>query len=156
MVLRALALAWLEVDRAEALNLFRQIDAGGVKLLLDGVHPGGFHLFAQFRPFVVRLERFLDFVPVVHEIEDEAILLVRVGAVQPGKSLHGLNAGQALVDVQAVQQGLVEAGLVLFRHQQHLVFPGGEVLRQFRFTDALVHLHFGVGDAGGLVVFDGP
>ena len=80
---------------------------------------------------------------------------MRVDAVQPGEGLHGLNAGQALVDVQGVQQGLVEAGLILLRHQQHLVFAGGEVLRQFRFPNALVHRNFGVGNAGGLVVFDG-
>ena len=34
-----------------------------------------------------------------------------------------LDAGQALVDVHRMQQGLVEARLVLLGDEQHLVFP---------------------------------
>ena len=155
MILLALPLPRFEVDGAEPLHFLSQIDAGSVQLLLEGVHPRRFHFLAQFRAFVVRLERFADFVAVVHEIQHEGVLLVRVGAVQAREGLHGLDAGQALVHIQGVQQGLVETGLVLLGHQQHLVIPGGEALGQFRLPNALVHLHFGVGNAGGFVVFHG-
>ena len=49
-------------------------------------------------------------------------------AVQPRQRLHGLDAGQPLVDVHAAQQRLIEAGLELVGHQQDLVLVGLEGL----------------------------
>ena len=57
-----------------------------------------------------------------------------------------------LVDVHRVQQRLVEAGLVLLGHEEHVVVRRGEALRQFLLADAVVHLLFGVGDARQPVV----
>ena len=68
-------------------------------------------LLAQDRRAVVRLERLLDRVGVVHEVEHERIVLLRVRAVEPRQRLHGLDAGERLVDVHRVQQRLVVAGL---------------------------------------------
>ena len=44
-----------------------------------------------------------------------------MGAVQPRQGLHGLNAGEPLVDVHAAQQRLIEAGLELVGHEQDLI-----------------------------------
>ena len=52
------------------------------------------------------------------------------GPVQARERLHGLDAGEPLVDVHRVQQRLVEAGLVLLGHEQHLVLVGRELLGQ--------------------------
>ena len=79
-----------------------------------------------------------------------------MGAVQPGEGLNGLNAGQSLVDVHRVQQGLIEARLVLLGNEQHLVLLGCEVLGQLLLPHAFVHLHLGVGRTGELVVLDDP
>ena len=116
------------------------------------VHARGIDLLAHLRAFVVGLEGLADLLAVVHEVEDEGVFLERVDAVQPRQRLHGLDARQPLVHVHRVQQRLVEAGLVLLRHEQHLVLLRGELLGQLLLADAVVHALFGVGDVGELVV----
>ena len=44
-----------------------------------------------------------------------------MGAIEPREGLHRLDAGQGLVDVHGVQQGLVVAGLVLVGDDQEAV-----------------------------------
>ena len=76
------------------------------------------------RLLVVGLERLQDLLRLVDEVEDEGVLLARVGAVEPREGLHGLDAREPLVHVHRVQQRLVEAGLVLLGDDQHLVLVG--------------------------------
>ena len=59
-------------------------------------------------------EGFLDLLWFVDEIEDEGVILERMGAIQAREGLDGLNAGEPLIDIHGVQQRLIEAGLVLF------------------------------------------
>ena len=94
----------------------------------------------------------MDLTAVVHEVEDEGVLLERVDAVQPRERLHRLDAGETLVHVQRVQQRLVEARLVLLGDQEHLVVVRRELLRQLRLPDAGVHRLLRVGHLTQLVV----
>ena len=52
--------------------------------------------------------------------------------------LHGVQPGQHLVDVHRVQQRLVEAGLELLGHDQHLVVVAAEPLRRLRLGNAFI------------------
>ena len=95
--------------------------------------PGGVELGAQvedevrvgrrreFRRRVVGLERRQHFLGVVHEIEHVGRVLAGMRAVQAGERLHGLDAGEPLVDVHAAQQRLIEAGLELVGDEQDLI-----------------------------------
>ncbi len=65
---------------------------------------------------------------LVHEVDDIGRLLARVGTVQPGQGLHGLDATQLAIDVHRAQQRLVEARLKLVRHQQDAELGRGEGL----------------------------
>ena len=80
---RALPRFWLEVDRTEALHLFRQVDTRCIEVALELVHAGGIDLLAHFCAFEVGLERLADFLAVVHEVEDERVFFERVDAIQP-------------------------------------------------------------------------
>ena len=113
-------------------------------------------LLADGRLLVVGLERLQDLLGLVHEVEDEGVFLARMGAVEPRERLHGLDACQPLVHVHRVQKRLVEAGLVLLGHQQHLVFVRAELLRQLLLPDALVHADFGVLHAGHVGIITVP
>jgi len=67
---------------------------------------------------------------VVHEIQYESVLLERVRPVETREGLHGLDAIEAAVDVERVEQGLVESCLVFLSHQQHLKLGRGKGFRQ--------------------------
>ena len=71
-------------------------------------------------------------------------VLQRVDAVEPGQGLHGVEAREDLVDVHGVQERLVEAGLELLGHDEHLVVVPGEALGRLGLGEA-VHLGLGVG-----------
>ena len=60
-------------------------------------------------------------VGIVHEVEHEDVVLLRVRAVEPREGLDGLDAGERLVDVHRVQQRLVVAGLELVGADQEAV-----------------------------------
>ena len=89
----------------------------------------------------------VDLLALVDEVQDEGVLLAGRRAVEARERLHGLHAGEALVDVHRVQQGLVEAGLVFLGDQQDLVVVACELLGQLLFLDALVHGDLGEGAA---------
>ena len=154
MIRGALALPGLEVRGAEAFDFFGEVHAGGIELGLDRVHPGGIDLGAQLRAFIVGGEGGADLVAVIDEVEDEGVFLERVGAVEPRQRLHRLDAGEPLVDVHRMEQRLIEAGLILLGHQQHLILRGREAFRQLLLAHAGVHLFLGVGRAGDPVVLD--
>ena len=63
----------------------------------------------------------LDGLGVVLEIEDEDIVLLRVGTVQAGQRLHGFDAGKHLVHIHRVQQRFVVAGLELVGADQEAI-----------------------------------
>ena len=156
MIQGTLALSGLEVHRTEAFDFLVEVDAGRIELPLDRVHPRRVDFLAHLGSLEIGLEGFADLVAVVDEVKNESVLLEGMGAVQPGKGLNGLDAGQSLVDVHRVQQGLIEARLVLLGNEQHLVLLGCEVLGQLLLPHAFVHLHLGVGRTGELVVLDDP
>ena len=68
---------------------------------------------------------------------------MRVDPVQPRQGLHGVEATEDLVDVHGVQQRLVEPGLELFGHDQHLVVVGVEPLGGLPVREAV---HAGLGE----------
>ena len=85
-------------------------------------------LVAEDRGAVVGLERLLDGLGVVHEVEHEGVVLLRVGAVQARQRLHRLDAGQRLVDIHRVQQRLVVTGLELVGADQEPIWILPELL----------------------------
>ncbi len=74
----------------------------------------------------------------------KGVVLARDHAVEARQRLHRLHAVEPLVHVHRAQQRLVEAGLVLVGHQQHLVVGRGEALRQLLLADRLAAHHIGV------------
>ena len=46
------------------------------------------------------------------EVEDEGVLLARIGAVEAAQRLHGLDVAQFLVNHHGMEQRLIKAGLV--------------------------------------------
>ncbi|HEX2031809.1 MAG TPA: hypothetical protein VHL78_10465, partial [Actinomycetota bacterium] len=103
-------------DHAEAVEL----PPGVVQLVRVG---GDGH-----RGVVVRGEGPLDAFHLVHEVEDERVVLVGVDAVEAGQRLDGVHPVEPLVHEHRVEEGLVEAGLELLRHHQDPVLVRGEPL----------------------------
>ena len=71
----------------------------------------------------------LDRVSVISEVEHKGVVLFGVRAVETGERLHRLDAGKRFVDVHAVQQRFVVAGLKLIGADQE---PVGIFLDFFR------------------------
>src|SRR5665811_495451 len=101
-----------EEHAAEALDLVEVVDLRRVELGLQRVELVGLGTLADLRHLVVGLERAVDLLRVVDEVEDEGVLLARSGAVEARERLHRLHATEPFVDVHGVQQRLVEACLV--------------------------------------------
>ena len=78
-------------------------------------------LLAEDSRAVVVRECQLDAVRVIHEVEDKHVVLLGMSAVEPGKRLHRLDAGQPLIDVHRVHQRLVVAGLKLVGADQQAI-----------------------------------
>src|SRR5664279_6082262 len=78
-------------------------------------------LLSISRNFVERLERLPYLLRLIHEVQDEGVLLASMNPIQARQRLHRLNVSQALVHIHRVEQRLVEAGLVLVRDNEHLV-----------------------------------
>ena len=83
--------------------------------LVDEVH---IHVAKEHRLLIERLERRLDVLLGVHEVQDVGVVLPFADTVQAGQGLHGLHALQLRVDHHRVQQRFVEPGLVLVRDNQ--------------------------------------
>ena len=79
-------------------------------------------------------------------IDNQPARLVFEYPVHPGDRLHQPMPAHRLIDIHRVQEGLVEPGLVLLRHEQNVVLLGRELLRQLFLAYAEVHAHLGVGD----------
>jgi hypothetical protein len=92
---------------------------------------------------VVRLERLLDLLGVVDEVEDEGVFLAGSGAVETRERLHRLDTRQALVDVHRVQQRLIEAGLVLVGDDQDTAAFLVELSRESFLRNTEVHTDLG-------------
>ena len=96
------------------------------------------------RGAVVVLEGEGDRLAVVLEVEHEAVVLLRVRAVEPRQRLHRLDARERLVHVHRVQQRLVVAGLELVGADQEAVRIGldlgGDVAARKPVERRLAHL----------------
>ena len=105
----------------EFVDLRVGVDLVAVERRLEVVQLVRVGLLAQDRRPVVVGERLLDRVRVVHEVEHEDVVLLRVRAVQPRQRLHRLDAREHLVHVHRVQQRLVVAGLELVGADQEAI-----------------------------------
>ncbi|OQC00633.1 MAG: hypothetical protein BWX80_03412 [Candidatus Hydrogenedentes bacterium ADurb.Bin101] len=148
MVCRSLVGFRFVEDLAEFLHFGLVVHLVRIQFRLQFVQLLCFRLFPDGGLFVERLERLPDIVFIVHEIQDKGLFLTVGGAVQTGQGLHRLDARKPLIHIHGMQQRLVKPGLVLLRHQQHLVRIATETLRQFLLPDTLalaVHVHAGFG-----------
>ena len=84
----------------------------------------GVGLLGEQRRAVVVLEGEGDCLTVVLEVEHEAVVLLRVRAIEPRQGLHRLDARELLVHVHGVQQGFVVPGLELLGANQEAVWVG--------------------------------
>ena len=107
-----------EIQLDEVLDLGAGVDFRFAQRGREVVQLVGVGLAAEDRRAVVVREREFDAVAVVQEVEDERIVLLGVRAIEARERLHGLDAGQRLVDVHGVQQRLVVAGLELVGDDQ--------------------------------------
>lgn len=109
-----------EIDLAEAANIRIVVDPIAPQLPLDLVEQIGVDLLLEEGLVVKYLEVLLNVFLFVGEVQDEGVVLAGAGPIEPGEGLHGLDAPELLVHDHGVQQGLVEAGLVLLRHNQNV------------------------------------
>ena len=154
VVERALTPPGLEEYLAEARDLLVQVDAGSVQVFLDRIHPGRIDLVAHLRPFVVRLERFADFFAVVHEVENEGVLLAGVGPVQRERVCTAWMPASRLSTYIVCSRGWSKPVWYFSATSSTWYSWAAKTLRQLLLPDSLVHLLLGVGDAGRPVVLD--
>src|SRR6266568_3528147 len=78
----ALPLLRLEINAAESLHLFSQVNSRSIEFAFELIHARRIDLFAHLRAFIVGLERFADFLAIVYEVEHKSVFLERMDAVQ--------------------------------------------------------------------------
>ena len=105
----------------QLLNLLRRIHLRGIQRRLQIVQLVGVGLLREQRGAVIVLEGERDRLAVVLEVEHEAVVFLRVRAIEPRQGLHRLDAGKRLVHVHRVQQRLVVAGLEFVGADQEAV-----------------------------------
>ena len=145
---RLLRPALLRVDGADRLDVGVAVDVEVAELLPLRVDAVDVELLLQPRLLVVRLERLLYLLVGVHEVEDEGVLLARIGAVQAAQRLHGLDIAQLLVNHHGMEQRLVKAGLVFLGYHKDAALVVehrlGLALRDAVALRVAVHAAFGV------------
>ena len=97
------AVGTAEVQLHELVDAHVVVDLVAVEVGLEIMQLVGVGLLSEQRRAVVILEGKGDPVAVVLEVEHEAVVLLRVRAVQARQGLHRLNAGERLVHVHRVQ-----------------------------------------------------
>ncbi|OPZ47268.1 MAG: hypothetical protein BWY92_01828 [Firmicutes bacterium ADurb.BinA052] len=149
VVLGRLFFERLVEDAGERLDLALVIDLRLVQLVLELLQLVRIGHPLEAGGVVVGLEGAINVLRLVDEVQDEGRLLAGDLAVEARERLHRLHAVEALVHVHGAEQRLVEAGLVLVRHEQDLVVGGGEALRELPLADGLtahaVEVHVGLG-----------
>ena len=81
----------------------------------------GVGLVREYRCLIIARERFPNLLGIVGEVEHEHITLLRMGAIQTRKRLHGLDVRQHLVHIHGMQKRLIVAGLELVGHNEEAV-----------------------------------
>ncbi len=103
----------------ELLDVAGAVDVRPVERLLELVDDVGVLGRAHRRALVVRLEGGEDGLRVVHEVDDEHLVLTGVGSVDPRVGLNDLDGvAEGLVDVERHQLLLIEARLELVRNDE--------------------------------------
>ena len=111
-----------EIQLDQFIDLRSVVDLVAVERGLEIVQLVRVGLLAEDRRPVIVVERLLDRFRVVHEVEHEYIVLLRMRAVEPRQRLHRLDAREQLVHVHRVQQRLVVSGLELVGADQEPVW----------------------------------
>ena len=111
----------LDLDRGDPIDLEIVVPSARVELGLEVEHDVRIGDGLKLRRLVIGLERLEDVLGAVHEIENVGRVLAGIGAIEPRKRLHRLDAGKPAVDIHAAKQGLIEAGLELVGDKQDLV-----------------------------------
>ena len=108
----------------------------------------GVHFLCQYGFLIEGLERFLNILLLVDEIQHEGVRFSGAGAVQAAQGLHRLHAPQLFIHDHGMQQRFVKAGLILFSHDQHMVvfmeFRLGLAFGNMAAVKAHVQLGFGI------------
>jgi hypothetical protein len=139
----------LQFHGHDAIDLEIVVVSGGVELGAEVVDEIGVAHVCQLGGRVVGLERLEHVLRVVHEVQHVGRVLAGMGTIQPGESLHGLDAGQALTDVHPAQERLIEAGLEFVRRQKDLELVGVEGFLQDAAPEVGVQGMAGLGERVG-------
>ena len=105
------AIGTAEIQLYELINLGGRIDLAALQLGLQVMQLVGIGLLRQNRRPVVVGKRLLDGVGIILKVENEYVVLLRVGAIQARQRLNCFDSGQDLVYIHRVQERLVIAGL---------------------------------------------
>ena len=103
----------IQVECHEPVDLRVGIHLIAVERGLEVVQLIGVGLLAEDRRPVIVDEGFLDGIDIVHEVEHEHVVFLRVRPIETRQRLDRLDTGQDLVHVHRVQQRLVVPGLEL-------------------------------------------
>lgn len=109
-----------EIDLAKAVNIRIVVDPIAPQLPLDLVEQIGVDLLLQEGLVIEYLEVLLNIFLFVGKVQNKGIVFAGAGPVEPGEGLHGLDAPKLLIHDHGVQQGLVEAGLILLGNDQDI------------------------------------
>ncbi|MFM2431559.1 MAG: hypothetical protein RLZZ511_2772 [Cyanobacteriota bacterium] len=104
---------------------------------------------------VVFLEIFLDVFDIVHEVEHHAVFFAGGGAVEAREGLDGANSAELGIHVHTLEQGFIEASLVLFGDDENAVLRHFQGIGDVGFAGELVEASFGILDIGDIRFFDG-
>ena len=104
--------------REERVDVALSVDAELAQDTLRLIDEVDIHVALQQRLLIERLERLLDILLRVDEVQDVSVVLPLADTVQARERLHGLHALELRIDDHRMQQWLIESGLVLVRHDQ--------------------------------------
>ena len=115
-----------------------------VNVRLDRIHSRLIHRSVKNRLGIVVLERLLNHIRVIPEVNHQRIILTRAATVKATQRLNALDTAQNFVHIHCVKQLLVEPGLELFRHNQDLVLGLLELQADIVILDSpVVHISLG-------------
>ena len=83
MVGCALPLFRFEIYVTESIPLLGQINPRSIKFGLELIHARRINFLAHLRTFVICLEGLLNLLALVHEVQNEGVLLKQVDAIEP-------------------------------------------------------------------------
>lgn len=123
-----IAISAREIQTNELVNLGRIVDLIPVQRGLEIVKPVWIGFVAQDRCSIELVERCADRLGIVHEIQNEGVVLLGVCAVETRQGLNRFDARQGLVHIHGMQKRLVVPGLKFVGADQESIRIGFDLI----------------------------